>query len=431
MAKRHLPANVTRRDVLRYTMAGAGLTALGSLSRGFIRPAEGAPIQGLKRLVVIFASGGYDGLSLVVPYSNSAYYTRRPNISIPPPDAANPAAALALSGTNAYGFHPRMLRLQGLWNAGQCAAIRKVGYPQENLSHFESTDIYGWGVRGGFGALPIDPSGWIARTSDNMNLSATGAVGIGVGRPLELEGAEATPLLVSNLSSFAFQQSSNSAAGHAHRMTTIQAVLDGYSGSTLDHEAAEALDQGMALADSIQVAVQSYTSTAVYPSNSPGSQLRDVARLIQGGFDSQIFFTGIGGFDTHGDQGNGTGFMANLVDRLDQAIGAFADDMVAMGTWNDTVVLVISEFGRRNFQNTSAGTDHGHGNQFIAAGGPLNGGLYGPDITESEIANTSWLGYNIDFRDIYRNLVTNHLGGNGNAVFPEAQQFNNNVELVS
>lgn len=429
MGSKHLPSNPTRRDVLRLTLAGAGLTAIGGgLSRGLLRHAEGAPLTGVKRVVVIFAYGGWDGLNVVVPVTNQAYYDRRPTIQI------TPANALALNGTADHAFHPSMDRLQALWNTdGTVAAFNKVGYPTANLSHFESQDIFSEGVRNGFGSLPIDPSGWIARVSNDMGLSATGAVTVGVGRPLEIEGAATSPLMVSSLSGFRFQSDGSYTNNHLYRLETLKTMLQNYSGTPLDVEAALALEQGIDLADQIQTAVTNYSSpyADAYPNNYPGRYLKDIARLIQGGFDSQIFFTGYGGHDTHGDQGAGTGTQATLLERLDSALGAFVDDCKDMGVWDDTAIVLMSEFGRRNFENSSFGTDHGGANQFFALGGSMNGGVYGPPITEGDIANSNWMDYGLDFRDILRDVVSNHLGGNGNSVFPEPQQFNATLGLFS
>ena len=385
-------------------------------------------MQGLKRLVVIFAYGGYDGLNLLVPTGNQAYYDRRSSIAVQPGDA------IALNSATGYGLNPMFQRVGQLWNTDSAvAAIRRVGYPSQNLSHFISQDIYSHGVRSGFGSLPINPSGWVARVSNDMGLSATGAVAVGVGRPLEMEGATTTPLLASSLTAFRFNLDQSFQNNHRHRLETLRDLVSEFDGSHLDEEASAALGQGLTLADDIQDAVANYSSTydATYPTTTPGRFLKDIARLIQGGFDSQIFFTGFGGWDTHSNQGNGAGAQANLIERMDLAIGNFVDDLKEMGVWNDTAILIMSEFGRRNFENGSNGTDHGHGNNHFLIGGDVSGGLHGPDITESQIGDVNWMSYDIDFRDILRDIATNHLGADGNAIFPEAQQFNNTLGLFS
>ena len=179
MCKRHLKKSVTRRDVLKYTLAGAGIAALGPLGRGAIRPAYGAPQAGLKRCLSLYCYGGYDGLNLVVPTGVQAYYDRRATIAIPE------ASAIDIGEDGAgYRLHPSLARIGALYNTGNVAIFRKVGYPNANLSHFISQDIHSWGVRDGFAALPIDTSGWIARFADLYAMTPMGAAALGVGRPL-------------------------------------------------------------------------------------------------------------------------------------------------------------------------------------------------------------------------------------------------------
>ena len=432
MCKRHLKKNVSRRDILRYSLAGAGIAALGPLGRGLLTDVHGAPLSNHKRLVSIFGYGGWDGLHMLVPTGNTAYYDRRPSIAIPE------ANALDIGEDSAgYRLHPSFTRLQGLYGDGNVAIFRKVGYPDADLSHFESQDIHSSGVREDFGSLGIDESGWVARYADQYTNSAMGAVALGVGRPREFEGGSSNPFMASRLSSFEFNDSSVSSGEHAHRMASLSNVLQGYAGPTLESEARNAIDQGVQLADQIQSAVADYQDDAtgsafkdLYPTNSPGRYLEDIATLIRGGFETQVFMTGIGGWDTHGDQGATTGRQADLISRLDTAIGVFVDECKDMGTWNDTLILLSSEFGRRNFENGSNGTDHGHGNTFFAIGGGVTGGLYGPDITESDVADSNWMGYGLDYRDIFKEAVSNHMGGSGALVFPEAQDINTTLNYV-
>ena len=438
MCKRHLIKSVSRRDILRYTMAGAGIAALGPLGRGLVREASGAPLPNHKRAVSIFGYGGYDGLNLLVPITNNAYYNRRSTIAIQPGNAIDIGEDVA-----GYRLHPMFQRVAGLYNQGDVAIFRKVGYPQANLSHFISQDIHSWGVRGDFNPLGIDESGWIARYADLYATTPMGAAALGVGRPLEFEGGTTNPFMAASLAGFNFSASSIGTTDHLHRMNALQNVLAGWSGPTLPTEAKNALDQGLQLADSIQTAVAEYEDPVTgspfkdaYPVDqnnrltTPGRYMRDAAILIRGGFETEVFMTGIGGWDTHGNQGNETGTQANLIARLDGAIGTFYDECVDMGIWNDTVILVSTEFGRRNFENGSNGTDHGHGNMFFALGGGVTGGLYGPPVTESDIADNNWLDYGVDYRDVFKELVSDHFGGNGAAVFPEPQDINTVLNYI-
>jgi uncharacterized protein (DUF1501 family) len=175
----------------------------------------------------------------------------------------------------------------------------------------------------------------------------------------------------------------------------------------------------------VQQAVADYNTYAtgagiVYPNTQMGNRLRDVARLIYGGFESRVIYTGYGGFDTHASQ---QGSHTNLLGQLDNALNIFRNDMTNMGVWNDIAVVVISEFGRRTYENGSLGTDHGHGSVVMVLGGSVNGGMYG-GITSANM-DTEHLGYDTDFRDVYRALISGHLGVDPTQLFPETQTTSN------
>jgi len=428
--KRHLPKSVTRRDILRYTLAGAGIAALGPLGRGLLPTATGAPLPNHKRIVSIFCYGGYDGLSLLVPVGNTAYYTRRGAIAIQDANALD----IGETGTK---LHPSLANMAQMFADGDAAAFRKVGYPNANLSHFISQDIHSWGVRDDFNTLGISESGWIARYADNYAPTPLGAAALGVGRPLEFEGGTSSPFLASSLASFDFRSNSISNADHEQRLATLSTILQSFSGDTLTTEAKNALDQGIQLADQIQQAVADYEDSVtgspfadLYPTGTPGRYLKDAATLIRGGFETQVFMTGFSGWDTHGNQGNETGNIANLMTRLDDGLGVFADECKALGVWNDMLILISSEFGRRNFVNGSGGTDHGHGNMFFAMGGGVTKGLYGPAVTEADVTDNNWLPYGLDYRDIFKEAVANHMGQSAAPIFPEPQDINTALGYV-
>lgn len=101
-----------------------------------------------------------------------------------------------------------------------------------------------------------------------------------------------------------------------------------------------------------------------------------------------------------------------------------------MGMWERTVIVVISEFGRRNYQNGSDGTDHGHGNVFLVTGGAVRGGIYGPDLVEADLLG-EFPSYAVDFRDLYREILAVHLGVDPAPVFPEPQPTNTTLGFLS
>lgn len=407
-AHRHLPKGVTRRDVLKVATAAAGLVALGPM-KGLIPTAYGAPLT-QKRMVVMNLFGGNDTLNMVIPHTLAPYYERRGAMAI----AANDALSLAGGpGTSTYLLHPRMTEIQSLWNDGDVAIVQRVGYPSANLSHFTSQDIFSKGVRNGF-PQSIPHSGWIARYADRNAPTPLGAVSIGVGRPLDFIGGSTNPFLVNSLSSF--RLNGGTGRTHLHRAGTAKTMLDGFGGAGNTKEARDALDQAYQLADQVQDAVATYDSqvsyTYVNPDNGDDTtprisqRMRDIARLIQAGFETQVFFTGTGGYDTHGDQ---LPRHATLLTEVDRSIGSFAADMKAMGVWEDMVICIITEFGRRNFVNGSDGTDHGHAYCELLIGGGVRGGAYGPDLTEEDL-NRNYPLHAVDFRDIYHEVLANHMG---------------------
>jgi uncharacterized protein (DUF1501 family) len=289
-------------------------------------------------------------------------------------------------GVSGWEFHPSLVNFQARWNAGQVAVVQKVGYPNENLSHFVSEDIWSYGARSGIASLVGLAPGWVARYGNAYAPTPMGLASIGVGRRLDFEGATSNPFLVNSVSAFSYDTDWHYQNNHTLRKEVVQSILGLQPQTGTAGEIAAAAQS--AYNASVQVAVASTDYTAYATTNSiqypttPGSttnltgmgrRLRDIALLIYGGFETRVFYTGYGGFDTHSDQAPRH---AQLLQELDDALGVFYTDLTTQGVWNDMVIVVISEFGRRNYENGSDGTDHGHGNCVLVVGGPVNVGLH-------------------------------------------------------
>jgi len=416
---------VDRRGFLGLAGTTLGLLALGSLFGVAVAPrrARAAALTGVPRLVVINMKGGNDGLNMVIPVSQARYYTRRPTIGIPEASALSLAGGPTGVATAAHRLHPELVRTQALWDEGSVGVIQKVGYPNPNLSHFSSEDIWSFGARSTQGAA----SGWVARLADRLAL-APGAtpmdvVGIGLANQKDFFGAANTPLTVDSLARFRFDSDSAFSQNHLLRVATVKDRLLSRGRLGLEDEVKRASERAHALSGQVQASVASFTGGAAYPTTTLGNRLKDVATLIQGGFATRVFYTGYGGFDTHSNQAAAGGATGGdhtpLMDQLDNALGAFADQMKAMGVWNDMVVVVISEFGRRNYENGSAGTDHGHANCVLVLGGAVSGGIHGADITDADLA-AEFLPASVDFRSVYQQLLGAHLGvADPGSLFPE------------
>ncbi len=421
---------MSRRDVLRWGAASAGIVALGPY-RGFLPTASATP-QNLKRLVVVNMFGGNDTLNMFIPVTLGSYYSRRTDLSNPSNSIAIPSgSALPLGGsaaTTKYRFHPSMPKIAALWAEGKVAAVNRVGYPQENLSHFTSMDIFSYGVRNGFGALGIPQSGWAARFADANAPTPMGAVALGVGRLLDFEGGATSPFLANDLSQFNIAVNRNSSP-QMYRLETARSILGNWSGIGNSLEAKKALSQAHDLVDQVQTALTDFTTSVTYANAFISRRLRDVAVLIQGGFETRLFYTGYGGFDTHGAQGSTVGAQATLFQQLDDAVGSLAQELKNMGVWDSTVIAVITEFGRRNYVNGSAGTDHGHAFTEMLIGGAVRGGVYGPDLVDADI-NLEYPAYAVDFRSIYKEVLQVHMGADPAPVFPETLPIETTLGVV-
>ena len=398
----------TRRTLLSRLTLGLGAAAL--LPRLSLGRALAAGTTDPTFLVVVNLFGGNDSLNMFVPHGLSAYYARRPHIAIP--------KAQLLNVTTGEGLHPALAPIHPLYAAGDLAIVRQVGYPDPNLSHFESADIWSKGVRDLKGTT--DPRGWIGRAADLYFPGALDVVGVGVGRSPDFVANTAKPLVVEGLGSYGPGQSAVPWWERDQRDAAVKAMLS--AGPATETSPGKDLRKGLKnaydLVDVIKAAEAGYTSPITYPDEYFASRLQDVARLVK---------AGLGGFDTHSDQpSQHTGLFTDLANALD----AFQKDLVAMGKWDKAAIVVISEFGRRVYDNASEGTDHGHGQSILAMGGAIHGGVFGPALTNAILSDNEDVPGAVDYRAIYANILERHLGvGAGSGVFPEAWPGDQRVAL--
>jgi uncharacterized protein (DUF1501 family) len=428
--------NPSRRNFLRVSAAAGGALALGALTQGATTGvARAAARPNHRRLVVINMLGGNDALNTVFPVTGAlrdTYLTRRPNIAYQPGSGVSLAGG---PGVTDYELHPALVNVGSMWDDDEVAIVHKVGYPGANLSHFVSEDIWSYGARYGLKSLSGVAKGWVARFANHYASTPLGVASLGVGRRLDFEGAQVSPFLVGSVASFRYLADFNYPRNHELRLQTVKELLQLQGDEGPAGEVAAAGRAAMEAATSVEQAVADYNAYATqngitYPmrgSNfSPmGGRLRDIALLIHGGFETRVFYTGYGGFDYHSGQ---VARHNNLLLELDASLAAFKQDLTTQGVWNDTVIVIISEFGRRNFENGSAGTDHGHGNVVFVIGPNVHGGMYG-GITAANL-DDNYLGYDTDFRDVYRNLIGSHLQVNPEPLFPEEQPLKTTLGVV-
>jgi len=378
-----------RRDFL-------GLAAGGSLApfAGMAWAANGPETP--KRLVVVLLRGAVDGLNVVVPYAEEAYYAARPTIAIPKPGSEDGALTL----DEHFALHPALAALMPLWQTKQLAFVHAAGSPDPTRSHFDAQQFLESGTPG-----RLDTGeGWMNRLLGALPgpQSPTSAVAIGPTLPHILRGRFA----VANLPL-------GPAAGNALAIDKpeIAEAFDRLYGA--DDPVARSWQQGRAARAELIATLpepEPAAENGAPPPNDLPAQAKRLAGLIVRNRNIRLAFLSLGGWDTHIRQGNQKGQLADRLRPLGDGLAAFA---AALGRdWDDTVVVVLSEFGRTVKENGDGGTDHGHGNAIWVLGGGVRGGrVYGewPGLAAPALFEGRDLAVTTDYRSVMAAVVARHL----------------------
>lgn len=422
---------ISRRVFVRHgTLA---LLALGLppdfLTRSAV--ARAARARPRKTLICIFQRGAVDGLSMVVPFGDRAYYQHRGSIAIAAPRVGRDDTAVDLDGR--FGLHPALRPLADLYRRHQLAVVHAVGSPNPTRSHFDAQDFMETATPG----VRTTRDGWLNRVlrdtpcpecagrtlADGAAHAADHAasqravgsrlpaaatlrgVALGAQLPLSLRGDYPT-LAISDLQQFGV------AGGRDPGLESAFTRL--YRGSAginaVDGAAAEALE---AVAILKQANPLQYRPAAgiEYPAGPFGRSLQEIAQLVKADVGLEIAFADVTGWDTHRAQGGADGQLARRLDELARGLRALHDDLG--DRMADVVVLTMSEFGRTVAENGTGGTDHGHANCMLVLGGGVQGGRVladWPGLEPEQLYQGRDLAVTTDFRDIFAEIVVKHLG---------------------
>ncbi len=393
----------TRRIFLRNSalaMVGVGSAPLW-LKRALY--AADGPVQRKKVLVAIFQRGAADGLNVVVPHGEKAYYALRPSIAIPRPAAAadqRQDAAIDLDGF--FGLHPSLAPLKPLYDQQHLAIVDAVGSPDPTRSHFDAQDYMESGTPG----LKGTSDGWMNRALPRAQgqVSPVRAVSLGPVLPRAMRGAEAA-IALQNIN--AFQVRNAEAAKQFEQMYTD-------ARDPMLRSAGRETFEAVGMLQSIQKQPYTPAAGAEYPRGRFGDSLRQIAQLIKSEVGLEMAFADIGGWDHHVNElgpSASQGPLANLLREYGQALAAFWQDMG--DRMQDVVVVTMSEFGRTARENGNRGTDHGHANSMFVMGGGVKGGkVYGqwPGLEREQLYEGRDLALTTDFRDVLGELVARHIG---------------------
>jgi uncharacterized protein (DUF1501 family) len=347
------------------------LVSLGFAPTFVARAAEAAQTR-KKILIAVFQRGAVDGLNMIVPFGEKAYYDNRPTIAVPRPNERD--GAIDLDGF--FGLHPRMASLEPFFKRGELAIVHASGSHDETRSHFDA---------------PLAPQ--LPRT-----LQGTApALAIGTLAQFGVRAGAATEML-----------SNSFEAQYAQAADTLLAPTG--------KDAFDAVKM-MKLADPAQY---SPANNADYPRTGFGEAMKQIAQIVKSDLGLEVAFAELGNWDHHLNEGSTQGQIAQRLDDFARGISAFASDLG--DRMADVVLITMSEFGRTVKENGNRGTDHGHGNAMLILGGPVKGGqVYGnwPGLAPDKLWQGRDLAITTDFRDVFAEAVTGHLSAKDiSRVFP-------------
>lgn len=420
--------SLSRRSFLRtsaITAIGAGLGSplLGRTAFGNPLGPRGAASDPI--LVVVNMFGGNDFMNTVVPLGQfDRYRAMRPMLHIPR------ERALALPGVSEVGLNPGMGAFRDLYANGKLAVVLGTGMPMDSEGVFdhEASQLNLQAGHTSGSAFESAPSGWVGRWLDTVGAGlAPPGVNVGGYSTLALAGAQRDALTIYDVSNFGVMPYFDTEA----RLTSYERIqAESTSTAAPAVRGREMRELVMSLGDTLRERTEAYVPAVDYPEdNYVAYTLRQCAQLIDADLGVRALAVGADGYDTHANQNDGAsdsslGYHDYLLMQLTQAIAAFLTDVAAHGHGDRVVVVVASEFGRRCFENTDVGTDHGFGGGMFVAGQPVRGGIYGdyPSLAAGDLVLDGNIAVTTDFRSVYTTVLDRHLGADPvrilNGTFP-------------
>lgn len=362
-------------------------------------------------LVLIQLTGGNDGLNTLIPldqYDNLAAV--RPTLVLPE------NSLLDIGGDRA--FHPGFAGIRDIWDAGELAIVQDVSYPEQNRSHFRSTDIW----HSGSESSEYLRTGWLGRTLDVDHPSyPTNYPNADFQDPIAITvGSTVSETCQGQASNFSLTIS------NPFRATSILEGAGGPLPSTLRGPELDFLRTSVSQTNqysaTVKAKAEAGSSLVDYPEdNQLATRLQYIAQMISGGLQTKVYVVSLGGFDTHGDQvvdgDPTTGNHAELLQTLSNAVKAFQADIKALGLGERVIGMTYSEFGRRIRENGGFGTDHGTAAPLFLFGECVNAGVLGNNSTiDTAVDEQEGVAMQYDFRDVYGSVLEDWFGVDENVV---------------
>lgn len=340
-------------------------------------------VIGEQCLVFIQLNGGNDGLNTYIPFENPLYYQLRPKIALSKNEV--------VGANNGMAFHPALKDFAQMQQNGDLSVIQNVGYPEPNRSHFRSQEIWQTATS----SNQYLNEGWLGRYLDLQCKDHQPTAGINLDSidNLALKGVEPNAITVKDPNRFKMK---------SNRDESVK--LSNNPQLDFVRKIANSVTEG---AEDIQKALAKSTGEMSYPKSGLAKNLEWIARLIKGNLNSKVYYTSLGGFDTHDNQ---LDIHNRKLGELNDAIFSFYSDLKKAQLLQNVTIVVFSEFGRRVKDNGN-GTDHGTAAPMFIIGGNTKGKIIGNNPNLVDLDNGD-LKYEIDFRSVYATLLQQKMNFN-------------------
>jgi uncharacterized protein (DUF1501 family) len=406
---------LTRREMLNRSFALSALAAAQVAWPGWMPRLAFAPKTRAPRgdvLICIFLRGGADGLNIIVPHGENAYYEARPAINIARPDDSKADItnkALDLDGF--FGLHPALSPLLPIFKGNQLVAVHATGSPDPTRSHFDAMDFMERGTPGSHALT----TGWLGRHLASLDTGTNAplrAIGWGSSLQQSLRGS-ISATAIQSIVDYHLRGRKEAADEMLAALNALYAA-DPAALKT----AAEQTNAVLDLVSRVNVASYKAANGAQYDDNNEFDlALMQTAALIKADVGLEVAAIDLGGWDTHQNE---TADLAKELSGLGKGLAAFHADMG--DAMQNITIVVMSEFGRRVQENASGGTDHGHGNMMLVMGGHVASKAViaqWPGLSDDKLVNGD-LAITIDYRDVLSEILTTRLNNPAvDAVFPD------------
>ncbi|MBL8379208.1 MAG: DUF1501 domain-containing protein [Burkholderiales bacterium] len=336
-----------------------------------------AATDATRLLILVELKGANDGLNTVVPYADPIYASLRPRLALRRDEI--------VQLSERAGLHPSLAPLLPVWQSGHLAIVEGLGYPEPNLSHFRSIEIWDTASR----ADEYLHQGWLARAFAARPVPAqylADGVAIGNNDMGPLTGAP-RGVALANPERFAQQaRLIETEATAPRRSRALQHILK-VENNIVD--AAAGLDARREF-------------RTAFPQGDFGNQVRMAAQIAANRRPVAALRLSLGGFDTHQNQATPH---ANLLRQLAEGLVALKSALEEIGRWDSTLIATYAEFGRRPRENQSQGTDHGTAAPHFVMGGTVRGGFLGQPPALGRLDGNGNLPFAVDFRSLYATVL--------------------------